>query len=141
MTGRAAYLQLADALRSKIRSGELPPGAALPSLSQLIAEYKVSNTVVRSALQVLRSEGLTVGQQGKGVFVRETLPEIEENASPEFVAIMQRLDEMSEGLRQLADRVSDLENAESPRDGKSAPRSRRSAPSSRRSEKSARPAD
>src|SRR5437588_3585213 len=86
VTGRAAYLQIADALRNKIRSGELAPGDALPSLSQLMAEFGVSNTVVRSAMQILRSEGLVVGQQGKGVYVREPGGPLGADASPDFLA-------------------------------------------------------
>ena len=69
MSGMPAYLQVADDLRTQIRSGALEPGAQLPSMAQLRQRYGVSNTVVRDALSELRRDGLVVGQQGKGVFV------------------------------------------------------------------------
>lgn len=68
------YEQLANDLRAKIRDGTYPPGAKLPSTSALCAEYGVSETVVRFAMQILRFEGLIEGQQGKGVFVRSDVP-------------------------------------------------------------------
>jgi len=70
MSGMPAYLQVADDLRTQIRTGALGPGAQLPSMAQLRQRYGVSNTVVRDALNELRRDGLVVGQQGKGVFVR-----------------------------------------------------------------------
>ena len=72
MSGMPAYLQVADDLRTQIRTGALEPGAQLPSMAQLRQRYGVSNTVVRDALNELRRDGLVVGQQGKGVFVRPT---------------------------------------------------------------------
>lgn len=68
--GRPAYQQVADDLRQKMASGELPVGAAIPSTAQMTRQYGVSSTVVRAAVSQLRSEGLLVGQPGKGVFVR-----------------------------------------------------------------------
>jgi GntR family transcriptional regulator len=72
MSGMPAYLQVADDLRMQIRTGVLEPGAQLPSMAQIREQYGVSNTVVRDALNELRRDGLVVGQQGKGVFVRIT---------------------------------------------------------------------
>ena len=71
-TGRPAYLQIADDLRAQIRDGSLPPGAPLPSTTRLAAHYGVSLSVVKMAVGILRNEGLLIGQQGKGVFVRES---------------------------------------------------------------------
>lgn len=71
MSGTPAYLQIAEDLRAQIGAGTLAPGAKLASMAQLRERYGVSNTVVRDALNELRREGLVVGQQGKGVFVRE----------------------------------------------------------------------
>lgn len=69
-TGRPLYLVVADDLRRRIEDGDLQPGDQIPSLSELVAEYDTSTTTIRQALALLRSEGLLVGQQGKGVFVR-----------------------------------------------------------------------
>jgi DNA-binding GntR family transcriptional regulator len=67
---RSPYEQLADALRESIRAGDFGPGAQLPSYSALAGEYGVAPNTVKSALTVLRSEGLIVSRRGKGSFVR-----------------------------------------------------------------------
>jgi GntR family transcriptional regulator len=68
---RPAYAQIADALRAQMRDGTYPPGAKLPSESELRETWSVSAKTVRAALDQLRSEGLLVGRQGVGSFVRE----------------------------------------------------------------------
>lgn len=70
-SGRPAYLQIADDLRSRILDGELRGGDKLPSEAELMADYGVSRIVVRQGIDVLRGEGLVVSQKGKGVYVRE----------------------------------------------------------------------
>ena len=73
VSGRPAYLQIADALREKIRSGRYLPGAQLPSERELMETWKVSSRTIRVALDQLRAEGLVVSYQGRGVFVREQI--------------------------------------------------------------------
>ncbi|MFF2571593.1 GntR family transcriptional regulator [Streptomyces sp. NPDC058084] len=68
--GQPAYLQLADDLRERIRSGQLATGTALPSAQELIASSGASSTVVKNAVSLLRAEGYVVGHQGKGVFAQ-----------------------------------------------------------------------
>ncbi|MGW2896832.1 GntR family transcriptional regulator [Streptomyces sp. NPDC001212] len=65
------YVQLANVLRDRIRSGEIPMGRRLPSQAELEAETGgvVSRRTIKSALEVLADEGLVQGVQGKGVFV------------------------------------------------------------------------
>ncbi|MET8643961.1 GntR family transcriptional regulator [Streptomyces sp. NPDC057746] len=65
------YVQLANVLRDRIRSGEIPVGRRLPSQSELEAETGglVSRRTIKSALELLAAEGLVQGVQGKGVFV------------------------------------------------------------------------
>ena len=69
-TGRPAYLEIADDLRGQIAKNELTPGDRLPSIAELAATHSTSTTTVRQALSTLRNEGLVVGRQGKGTFVR-----------------------------------------------------------------------
>lgn len=99
MTGTPAYRQVSDDLRKQIADGTLQIGDTIGSTSQLMAHYAVSSTVVRKAVEVLRDEGLLVGQPGKGVFVRRTPDE----ASAESVT-----------LRDLARRVQALEAGDGP---------------------------
>lgn len=67
---RAVYKQIADHLRSDIEAGRLAAGERLPSESALVNEFEVAQGTIRQALQLLRSEGLVIAEQGKGVFVR-----------------------------------------------------------------------
>lgn len=71
---RPKFRQIADDLREQIRSGELVAGSLLPSEAALVERYGTSQGTVRKALGVLRAEGLTVPQSGKGVFVKEHHP-------------------------------------------------------------------
>ena len=65
------YRQLAAILRGQIESGELAPGAQLPSAVTLAATYEVAVPTVRKAVDLLKSEGLVTGVAGYGVFVAE----------------------------------------------------------------------
>jgi DNA-binding GntR family transcriptional regulator len=65
------YLQVASALRERIRSGQLPPGARVPSISYLMQEYGIARNTARRAVGVLVDEGLVTVRQGWGTFVRQ----------------------------------------------------------------------
>ncbi|MFO7632140.1 MAG: GntR family transcriptional regulator [Caldilinea sp.] len=65
------YAQIKDFLRTQIAQGDLPPGALLPSETELCAAFDVSRIVVRRALQELEHEGLIYRKRGKGSFVAE----------------------------------------------------------------------
>jgi GntR family transcriptional regulator len=69
-SGRPAYLQIADALRERIRAGQYPPGTQLPTERALIETWGVSSKTVAAALDRLRAEGRIISVQGRGVFVR-----------------------------------------------------------------------
>lgn len=60
---------VALSIAEKISSGEYSVGDQIPVESQLMETYNVSRSVVREAVALLRSEGLLVSRQGKGVFV------------------------------------------------------------------------
>ncbi|MFI6821837.1 winged helix-turn-helix domain-containing protein [Micromonospora sp. NPDC050187] len=63
--------KIIDDLTEKIQSGELGPGARLPSTAELRAQYGVSITVVRGAVNWLKAKGMVEGMSGVGVFVAE----------------------------------------------------------------------
>jgi DNA-binding GntR family transcriptional regulator len=67
-----AYLDLAGRLRADIIAGRFPPGAKLPSETQLMMRQQVSRSVAKWAIAVLKADGLVDGRQGAGVFVRAT---------------------------------------------------------------------
>src|SRR5262249_59225556 len=62
---RPPYRQVADRLRAAINGGELQPGAMLPSVRALAAEYGVSNPTASRALETLKSQGLIDTQPGR----------------------------------------------------------------------------
>ena len=68
------YEKLALSLERQIRSGQIPPGAPLPSQRELMAESGVSLATVRRCLDILAEHGLLTRQPGKGVFVADVLP-------------------------------------------------------------------
>lgn len=63
------YHQVYEALRSRIDSGEWPPGYMLPPESELTTEYGVSRITARQALEVLVKEGRIYRERGRGSFV------------------------------------------------------------------------
>lgn len=71
---RPLYQQLASLLREQIRTGELAPGARIPTEAQLADQYAASRNTIRLALDVLRNEGLITSLQGRGSFVRSEPP-------------------------------------------------------------------
>ena len=64
------HAAIAQALREQIRSGELTPGAPLPSEARLTSTFAVSRGTVRQALAALRAEGLIAGGRGRVPVVR-----------------------------------------------------------------------
>lgn len=109
LSGRPAYQQVAEDLRTKIAKGKLPPGTQLPSTAEMMRSYEVSSTVVKSAVNQLRLEGLVIGQQGKGVFVRDHPVEVAGQTSREFDDITRQLSRVQKELAQLNDRVARVE--------------------------------
>jgi DNA-binding GntR family transcriptional regulator len=63
------YAQIADQIRQRIVSGELPPGSALPSEKALAAHHGVARQTVRRAVRLLKEEGVVYSSQGRGTFV------------------------------------------------------------------------
>jgi len=66
---RLLYEQVAEHLAARIRAGELEPGRRLPPEPEVGTEYGVAFHTVRSAMRLLREQGLIVTIQGKGTFV------------------------------------------------------------------------
>jgi GntR family transcriptional repressor for pyruvate dehydrogenase complex len=64
LTGRVEYL-----LRSRILSGEWPPGTKLPAIERLAVEVGVSRTVAREAVKALATQGLLQVVHGHGTVV------------------------------------------------------------------------
>jgi hypothetical protein len=63
--------RVTNALRQRIKAGEWEPGEALPTVTELAAEYQVSRASVGKALAVLSAEGLVVTRHRWGSFIPE----------------------------------------------------------------------
>jgi DNA-binding transcriptional regulator YhcF (GntR family) len=70
----AAYVRIVADIRARIESGELPPGAKVPSTRRLIAEYGVAMATASKALAALRQAGLVYPVPGVGTVVAGAQP-------------------------------------------------------------------
>ncbi|MFD4138480.1 GntR family transcriptional regulator [Streptomyces sp. NPDC058572] len=68
---RSLHERIAADLRDEIMSGDLAPGARLPSTAMLKTRFDASNATVQKAVQLLKDEGLVIGRAGAAVTVRE----------------------------------------------------------------------
>jgi DNA-binding FadR family transcriptional regulator len=66
---RTLALELVESLGERIRSGRLTPGDKLPTEAAIMAEFKVSRTVVREAISKLQAAGQVQTRHGVGTFV------------------------------------------------------------------------
>lgn len=71
----AGYREIAQALRESIQSGELAPGALLPSEAEVSRRWTVARVTARRALSALEGEGLIETVAGRGRFVKVTSAE------------------------------------------------------------------
>lgn len=71
------YHQIFLIVRGKILRGEYMAGDLLPAEPELMAQFQVSRTTVRLALDKLVNEGLIYRQRGRGTFV--SAPRIEQD--------------------------------------------------------------
>ncbi len=73
---RQPNVQIAASIRAAILSGELEPGAQLPTGHELATFFGVSRMTVHTAVRTLREEGFVTSRTGSGVYVRHqaTLP-------------------------------------------------------------------
>jgi GntR family transcriptional regulator len=78
---RPAYLRIADAVRARIDSGDIPPGEPIPSVHALMGEFTVANTTVQKAVRSLKAAGLVETRPGRGVYVRERQQLLSRSAS------------------------------------------------------------
>jgi GntR family transcriptional regulator len=65
---------IADDLRAKIESGELAPGAKLPSERDLADQYGTARNTAREAVRILSDAGIVLTDHGRGSFVRPNAP-------------------------------------------------------------------
>jgi GntR family transcriptional regulator len=64
------YLAVADALRERLDGGEWLPGEAMPSVTEIAAEYGVSRSTAARAIGVLADEDRVTVVKSWGTFVK-----------------------------------------------------------------------
>ncbi len=64
------YAQIADRLRVAVATGEIGPGASLPSVRHLAGQLRVNPATVVQAYRELEQAGVIESRQGAGTFVR-----------------------------------------------------------------------
>ncbi|MEV6594791.1 winged helix-turn-helix domain-containing protein [Streptomyces acidicola] len=68
------WQRIAHVIEEEIRSGRIPPGGALPSITRLAETHGVADRTIRRALRDLRERGLIETLPHKGSFVVDALP-------------------------------------------------------------------
>lgn len=106
---RAPRVQIADALREEIKRGVYVAGTRLPSVRDLAERFDVAAGTVQAALDMLRQESLIFSAGNRGTFVG-----MADTAEAAEAHLGQRVADLEEQLRALANRVSDLEHSRVP---------------------------
>lgn len=109
MDPRPASQQIADALREEIASGALEPGDKLQSIRNLAKRFRVAPMTAQGAVEILRNEGLVYTSPGRGTFVRRRTEEQVSKPSRDFQEVTEHLNQLDDQMRQMADRVDQLE--------------------------------
>lgn len=105
----APYVQIANVLRSEIASGQYKAEDKLPSAKELADRFNVSGQTINNAIRVLREEGRLFTTQ-RGTFVRAGEP-TDDPPSPEYLAVTEQLDAITETISDLGERLAQLEAA------------------------------
>jgi GntR family transcriptional regulator len=63
------HRQVAEIIRTRIRSGELQPGDRVPGVARMMQEFGIARTTAGKVLAVLREEGMITVTPGWGSFV------------------------------------------------------------------------
>jgi GntR family transcriptional regulator len=71
MTTEPAYVSIAGEYARQIRGGKLPAGIQLPSYAEIARLHKVSDIVVRKAIELLLRQGLVRSERRRGIFVAD----------------------------------------------------------------------
>lgn len=102
--GGPKYRQIADELRAEILAGHPPVGKQLATKSELQDRFGVAINTVERAIDVLRQEGYVESRQGAGMYVLTDEP-----APDDIAALVKGLAEVTDEVRQLRERVVQLE--------------------------------
>lgn len=72
-SGVPTYLQLVQQVKHAVRQGVLQPEDRLPTIKDVVGSLAINPNTVAKAYRELEREGIVVGRQGTGTFVRGDL--------------------------------------------------------------------
>ncbi len=75
-SGKALFLQIADAIIAAVKNGNLSSGDILPGSRQLSVQLGLNRNTVVKAYETLLAEGWLVSEERKGIFVAGDLPSV-----------------------------------------------------------------
>jgi GntR family transcriptional repressor for pyruvate dehydrogenase complex len=117
-------VRIANTLLNQFHAENLAPNTRLPSESIIAKHFKVSRTVVREAIAILKKEGVLQSRKGSGTFIDEKFkpnPEMVSEATEQSVHALQNIIEVRRGMeseiaalaaiRRTPGQLSDIEDA------------------------------
>lgn len=75
------YVQIAEAMREQIETGQLKPGDKLPSNRKLMDDFSAGTQTVQRAVRALKEAGLVESRASRGVYVRPRPKSVERSAN------------------------------------------------------------
>jgi GntR family transcriptional regulator len=99
-SGLPIYRQLMEQVRRLISSGQLRPGAVLPSVRELALEHAVNPMTISKAYGLLEAEGLLERQRGKAMLVAAQ-PKPRETRSERLARLQPAIEQLVTEARQL----------------------------------------
>ena len=107
--GQPIYDQISAQIKSKIISGELKEGDALPSIRFLAKELRISVITTKRAYEELERDGFVVSVPGKGSYVaKKNLEFVREEQLRRIEERMQEIVELSAGCRLSLAELQDM---------------------------------
>ncbi len=108
-SGQPIYDQITSQIKSKIISGELKEGDALPSMRFLAKELRISVITTKRAYEELERDGFIVSVTGKGSFVAsKNIEFIKEEHLRRIERLMQNIVELSTNCNLSLDDLKEM---------------------------------
>lgn len=101
-------------LRRDIREGLYKPGEKLPTHREIAAKYDVARGTVRSAISLLRADGVIQSWQGKGTFVVDPGGGSTDGQSADYALVVAALEQLATRVEALEERVGVPEDPDGP---------------------------
>ena len=84
-SGKAAYLQIVDQVKTAAASGVVRPGEPLPGIRPLAERLRINRNTVAKAYAELERQGVVENQQGKGCFISENNAPLKKSVRQEML--------------------------------------------------------